>query len=334
MTDTTDIVLAHDNVPSADEEWRDYIKEAERGSVEATLEWCRRVHEAKQAYGGSFRAWAEEWYAEYAHSTLCNIAKVGEKHIAGLYSNTVQELPNDWAALYQLTTLTDDEIAELPALDQKTIREFKQAKKRGDFSDVELVATGEPPWDLILADPPWSYDDKATSGGHWAGAENHYGTMSIEQLCDMRLEFGGTEYHASELAADDAELWLWTTWPFLEDAFRVIKAWGFEYKTLGFIWTKTNTDGSAYMGLGNGTRLGSEPCLRCVRGKGLTRVDAGVNSDIRCPRTEHSAKPYAQYERIEKLYGKKRRLEIFGRNRMPGWDVFGNQVQEEFNYGN
>jgi N6-adenosine-specific RNA methylase IME4 len=315
-------------------EWREYIKDAERGSVDATLEWCRRVHEAKQAYGGSFRAWADEWYAERSYSVLCKLAGIGLNYPRMLRITQHRELPDDWQALYSVTTLTDDEIAELPALDQKSIKDFKQAKKRGDFAEVELIATGEPPWDLILADPPWSYDDKATSGGHWAGAENHYGTMSIDELCDMRLSFNGTEYHASELAADDAELWLWTTWPFLQDAFKVIEAWGFTYKTLGFIWTKTNADGTPYMGLGNGTRLGSEPCLRAVKGKGLERVDAGVNSDIRCPRTAHSAKPYAQYEKIDRLYGPKRRLEIFGRTRHEGWDVFGNQVQEELAYGN
>jgi N6-adenosine-specific RNA methylase IME4 len=316
-----------------DEGWRDYIRDAERGSVEATLEWCRRVHEAKQAYGGSFRAWADEWYAEYSHQVLGKLAKIGEQESRLSLIKRQRELPNGYNALYEATTLTDDEIAELPALDQKTIRDFKKAKKNGTFDEAQLISTGEPPWDIILADPPWSYDDKATSGGHWAGAENHYGCMSIEQLCDMRLSFNGTEFHASELAAEDAELWLWTTWPFLQESFRVIEAWGFKYKTLGFIWTKTNADGTAYMGLGNGTRIGSEPCLRAVKGKGVPRVDAGVNSDIRCPRTAHSAKPYAQYERIERLYGQRRRIEIFGRTRRPGWDVFGNQVQEELRYG-
>lgn len=199
--------------------------------------------------------------------------------------------------------------------------------------ELELVSTGEPPWDVILADPPWSYDDKATSGGHWAGAENHYGCMSIEQLCDMTLNFGGASYTVADVAADDAELWLWTTWPFLQASFAVMEAWGFTYKTLGFIWTKTNADGTPYMGLGNGTRIGSEPCLRCVKGKGLKRVDAGVNSDIRCPRTGHSAKPFAQYEKLEQLYGPQRRLEIFARTQRQGWDVYGNQVQQEIPYG-
>lgn len=193
--------------------------------------------------------------------------------------------------------------------------------------------TGEPPWDIILADPPWSYNDKATSGGHWGGAENHYGTMSIQELCNMRLEFGGAEYHASELAADNAFLFLWTTWPFLKDSFQVIEAWGFEYKTLGAIWTKTNRDGSPYLGLGNYLRIGSEPCLLGVKGKGLERLNVGVNTDIRCPKTEHSAKPNALYEMIEKAFGKTRRLEIFARVKRPGWDVFGNQVQQELDYG-
>lgn len=108
--------------------WREYIKDAERGSVEATLEWCRRVYEAKQAYGGSFRAWAEEWYAEYGYNALHKLAKVGEQHGRLCNVDTQKALPNDWIALYEATTLTDDEIAELPAIDRKTIREFKQTE--------------------------------------------------------------------------------------------------------------------------------------------------------------------------------------------------------------
>lgn len=286
-------------------------------------------------------------------AVLAKYPALGDPAGGGVGSPSYREIGRETGRKYDTVKRWVDLVRRVaPAVEDRTDERFEQAaaelaRRQADKwvakvlpepdaepePDTVLVATGEPPWDLILADPPWSYDDKATSGGHWAGAENHYGCMSIEALCDMRLSFNGTEYHASELAADDAELWLWTTWPFLQDAFRVIEAWGFTYKTLGFIWTKTNADGSAYMGLGNGTRIGSEPCLRAVRGKGLQRIDAGVNSDIRCSRTAHSAKPYAQYDKLGRLYGDRRRLEVFGRGRHPGWDVYGNQVQEELQYG-
>ena len=74
---------------------------------------------------------------------------------------------------------------------------------------------------IIYADPPWHYDRKHGSGV----AENHYPTMSIEEICALPV---------SELAAKDSALFLWATFPQLNEAFRVIDAWGFKYKTLAF----------------------------------------------------------------------------------------------------
>lgn len=75
---------------------------------------------------------------------------------------------------------------------------------------------------IIYADPPWRYDRKHGSGV----AENHYPTMSIEEICALPV---------SELAAKDSALFLWATFPQLNEAFRVIDAWGFKYKTLAFL---------------------------------------------------------------------------------------------------
>ena len=81
--------------------------------------------------------------------------------------------------------------------------------------------------EIIYADPPWHYDRKHGSGV----AENHYPTMSIEEICALPV---------SELAAKDSALFLWATFPQLNEAFRVIDAWGFKYKTLAFLWLKQN----------------------------------------------------------------------------------------------
>ena len=80
---------------------------------------------------------------------------------------------------------------------------------------------------IIYADPPWHYDRKHGSGV----AENHYPTMSIEEICALPV---------SELAAKDSALFLWATFPQLNEAFRVIDACGFKYKTLAFLWLKQN----------------------------------------------------------------------------------------------
>ena len=80
---------------------------------------------------------------------------------------------------------------------------------------------------IIYADPPWRYDMKR---GHGV-AENHYPTMSIEEICALPV---------ADLAAKDSALFLWGTFPQLKEAFRVIDAWGFQYKTLAFLWLKQN----------------------------------------------------------------------------------------------
>lgn len=80
---------------------------------------------------------------------------------------------------------------------------------------------------IVYADPPWRYDMKRGNGV----AENHYPTMSIEEICALPV---------TDLAARDSALFLWATFPQLNEDFRVIEAWGFKYKTLAFLWLKQN----------------------------------------------------------------------------------------------
>jgi N6-adenosine-specific RNA methylase IME4 len=328
-------LLSSSIVSRSDAEWRKYIKEAERGSVEATLEWCRRVHEAKQAYGGSFRSWAEEWYSEYSYSVLSKLAKVGAENQRLVFLIKKHEITNDYNVLYETTTLTDDEIAELPALDQKTIKDYKQRKKRGEPLERNVTPpTGKldnAPYSIIYADPPWEYNDKANNTGHWAGALNHYDTLTPADVAALELEPGR---HVTEYVAPNAALFLWVTFPLLPHAFSVMEAWGFEYKTAGFVWVKTNADGTPYMGLGNTTRQNAELCLYGKRGKGIARIDASVQSVILKQRTRHSAKPAVARDRITQLFGNVPKIELFAREAVDGWDYWGNKVpQAEMSYG-
>lgn len=80
---------------------------------------------------------------------------------------------------------------------------------------------------IVYADPPWRYDMKRGKGV----AENHYPTMSMDEICALPV---------ADLAAKDSALFLWATFPQLNEAFRVIEAWGFHYKTLAFLWLKQN----------------------------------------------------------------------------------------------
>lgn len=176
---------------------------------------------------------------------------------------------------------------------------------------------------VIYADPPWSYTDKSTSGGHWAGAENHYGTLSIDDICAFQIQ----NRPVVDWAADDALLFLWVTFPLLYEALPVFEAWGFQYKTCAFTWVKTDANGGTYMGLGNYTRGNAELCLLGRRGKGIRRQSAAIKQVIMAPRLDHSRKPAAAREGIDALVGDVAKLELFGREQMPGWTVVGNQVQ-------
>jgi N6-adenosine-specific RNA methylase IME4 len=116
----------------------------------------------------------------------------------------------------------------------------------------------------------------------------------------------------------------------LDDAFMVMDAWGFVYKTCAFAWFKGNAlplfpdDMRDQMGCGYWTRANSEVCLLGTRGR-PKRVNADVRQAILEPRREHSRKPDCIYERIERLV-EGPYLELFARSRRRGWDAFGYEV--------
>ncbi len=134
--------------------------------------------------------------------------------------------------------------------------------------------------------------------------EAHYATMPTEDI--MRLPVG-------ELAAKDCALFLWVTMPKLFEAQRVIKAWGFEFKTVAFVWVKRNPNANTlFWGLGCWTRTNAELCLLATRGK-PKRLARNVHQVIISPVEEHSKKPGETRRRIEALMGDLPRVELFAR---------------------
>jgi N6-adenosine-specific RNA methylase IME4 len=168
---------------------------------------------------------------------------------------------------------------------------------------------------VIYADPPWTFETWSYAG-KGRSAERHYACMSLDGIKALPV---------NRLAADDCALFLWTTFPHLRQAHEVIEAWGFSYRTLGFIWVKQNPDGAGlHTGTGYWTRANSEPCLLAARGK-RQRRSAGVHSVILAPRREHSRKPDETYSRIEQLLDGPY-LELFARSERPNWTCWGNEV--------
>ena len=159
----------------------------------------------------------------------------------------------------------------------------------------------------VYADPPWPYSNTAARGA----AENHYRTMTLD---DIRGEV------VKDLIEPDAHLHLWTTNAFLREAFDVIRAWGFKYKSC-LIWTKPQ------LGMGNYWRVSHEFLLLGVRGN-LPFRNRSVRSWQTARRTVHSRKPFLFRGLIEQV-SPGPYLELYGREEVPDsdWTVYGNQVE-------
>jgi len=171
-------------------------------------------------------------------------------------------------------------------------------------------------YDVIYADPPWPF---RAWGRNRKGrnVEDHYRTMPLEDILSLPV---------GDLAATDSVLFLWVTGPFLERAFEVAGAWGFQYRSIGFTWIKYTSGGVPRTGMGYHTRSNAEICIRASRGKGVPRVRKDVHSVVEAPVTRHSAKPAEVRRRIEDLYGDRRRMELFARVISPGWDALGDAL--------
>jgi N6-adenosine-specific RNA methylase IME4 len=175
----------------------------------------------------------------------------------------------------------------------------------GAVADLgELVERGLR-YGCIYADPPWAYSNKATR----ANVEDTYkSTMTVDEICNEPV---------SQLAAEDCHLHLWTTNAFLFDAKRVMEAWGFEYKSC-FVWVKPQ------MGIGNYWRVSHEFMLLGIRGKPeFRRRDCKSWGEF--DRTAHSKKPRDVRLLVESVSNGPY-LELYGRETVPNWMVYGNEV--------
>ena len=177
---------------------------------------------------------------------------------------------------------------------------------------------------VIAVDPPWNFksNSKAKPGRN---ARRHYATMSLAELAAMPV---------GDLAAPDCAMFLWITGPLLAIGAHLplMKAWGFKPSGMGFVWIKLNPHAASLfmlksdlaMGGGFTTRKGAEFVLIGKRGRSVRR-DAGVHEVIIEPRREHSRKPEAFFDRVER-YSTGPYLELFARAPRKGWTVWGNET--------
>lgn len=171
-------------------------------------------------------------------------------------------------------------------------------------------------YNIIYADPPWKYNTWRDGEGT---AEKHYKTVKVEEIINMKDTI-------KKISEKDCILFIWITFPCLLDGIKVIKEWGFKYKTCGFNWIKRNkVSDTWFFGLGHWTRANLEICLLATKGA-IKRKSNKVSQVIDTHIEEHSKKPAIVRDKITELVGDLPRIELFARQTSEGWDSWGDEV--------
>jgi len=207
------------------------------------------------------------------------------------------------------------QLAALPAkvfqevLDgKKTRTEARREMRQEQISKKLATPLPDAKYRVIYADPPWKYGDQLTE--NYGATRFHYPAMTIQELCDLPIE---------KRTEKDAVLFLWVTSPILPESFAVIKAWGFTYKA-SFIWDKVKHN----MGHYNSVR--HEFLLICTRGSCTPDTKKLHDSVVTIERSgKHSEKPEEFRAIIDGLYPHGKRIELFSRTEVEGWDRYGNE---------
>jgi N6-adenosine-specific RNA methylase IME4 len=160
----------------------------------------------------------------------------------------------------------------------------------------------------IVADPPWpSMHQRSTY--HRGKPERHYSTMPVDDIAALAV---------SEWATDDAHLWVWGVNRCMDDAYRVVRAWGFTPMSL-LTWCKPGP------GMGYYLRNNTEHCIFATRGRPMVPQQAVMSSHFTWPRRRHSEKPAEFFEIVEQV-SPAPRLEMFARKHRAGWDSWGDEA--------
>jgi N6-adenosine-specific RNA methylase IME4 len=196
------------------------------------------------------------------------------------------------------------------------------------IADLRTLAESGYRTKVIYVDVPTRHT--AFSGpGLMGAAINYYDTMTVDEIKAMGPL-------VRSVAAKDCALFYWASGATHANALEIIKAWDFEPKTMAFVWAKTTPHAQAitldgkglHWGNGSYTRANVEMVLLATRGKPLRLDSGGIHQVIIAPWCGHSAKPEEVRRRIEKLYAGPY-LELFGRQVVSNWTVWGNEIPKE-----
>ena len=196
-------------------------------------------------------------------------------------------------------------------------------RKHRDIADAAAPASeislGRFP--LIYADPPWLFRTWSESGGGRSPGQ-HYPTLSDQEIIDFQIQ----GKPVSEVAHDDAMLFLWCTSSNIPLALKVMEAWGFTFKASA-VWVKENENHGLQIGMGQVFRNAHEILLYGDRGNVAGPAEV-LPSVFRSKRRDHSAKPVAVRQALERMYPDMAdcRLELFARGKVKGWTTYGNEA--------
>jgi len=179
---------------------------------------------------------------------------------------------------------------------------------RGDLREVRYDAARR--YRVLVSDPPWRFEDKL---GRKRGAERQYAVLPFDELAALPLP----------PLEKDAFLFLWRVSSQVEEACRLIRAWGFVPKS-EVAWLKKTSRGNRHFGMGRTVRHEHETVMIATRGKARVRCH-NVRSTFEAPVGRHSEKPEAFFALVERLCAGPY-VEIFARRPRRGWTTVGNEL--------
>lgn len=296
------------------------------------MDFAMAAEECSPFWVGELWHYAEERRPDWQEKLQQMVAKLGRplqlktlQNHASIAKHVVAEAKEVAPSLAHADVVTALEPAEqvkwlTKARDEEMgVRELRtevRASSRRRILEGQATLNGM--YRVVYADPPWLYSDSAPPpvAGSLGKQERHYPGMTIEQLCALPV---------AAHCLDNAVLFLWVTAPFLllnPGPREVIEAWGFEYKT-GAVWDKVLGNYGHYF------HVRHEHLLVCTRGSCLPDQPVPSPDSVFTERRSriHSEKPSAIRKVIERLYTIGPYLELFGRENVDGWDVFGNDAR-------
>lgn len=323
---TTDLVefsvderaLAEIQDPGELKDWRDkteavrqYVKnqgvglDGQNRYAEAKIWIERRLGQVLGDMPKAKGAAKEGWKTRFHDATALQLPTLADLGIAKTQSHrwqAIASLPEEILRAYIAEIKSEDE-----ELTSKGVYRLAQKLKKELKREREIPVFLEGEYRVIYADPPWQF----SNSGFDQSAAAHYPTMATNEICDMPID-------KLIPASEGSVLFLWATNAMLEDAFQVVAAWGFEYKT-NLVWVKDKAPGMGWF-----VKNRHELLLLATNSPGLHPQEKPF-SIIEAPVTKHSKKPDCVYEMIERMYDGPY-IELFARMRREGWDSWGNEL--------